>query len=128
MYKRLLTAIFSLSSILGLTAQVDPNIRSVTTTEFRSLLETKGIILIDVRTAAEFKESHIAQAKNIDVLKGSFQTEAAKLDTTKRLAVYCKTGRRSKAAAKQLSALGFKVVDLDKGLIDWISKGYQTIP
>ncbi|MBR5593944.1 MAG: rhodanese-like domain-containing protein, partial [Bacteroidaceae bacterium] len=52
--------------------------------------------------------------------------QSANLDKTKTLAVYCRSGRRSKAAANVLVEQGFRVVELDKGIIGWQQAGYPV--
>ena len=46
------------------------------------------------------------------VIKPSLTKEAP-------VAVYCKSGRRSRKAANILTELGFNVYNLDKGIEDW---------
>ena len=53
---------------------------------------------------------------NIDVRDSLFtQNATQQLDKARPVAVYCKGGVRSRQAARQLSALGFQVYNLDKG-------------
>lgn len=85
---------------------------------------TSGAIVIDVRTKREFREDHLSNAINIDVLDDSFEREIAKLDKTKTYFVYCKTGKRSDAAEKAMKEKGFtKLITLDGGIIAWKEQG-----
>ena len=43
----------------------------------------------------------------------------ASLDKKRTVAVYCRSGRRSKNAAGQLVKEGFKVVELEGGFLGW---------
>ena len=43
------------------------------------------------------------------------------------MALYCRSGRRSKAAAKQLSQAGFNVVELDGGYNTWKERSVTFI-
>lgn len=80
-----------------------------------------GAQLVDVRTAEEYAQGHIAAARNIDIRKKSFLAEAdSLLDKSKPVAVYCKGGVRSRIAAKQLLARGFMVYNLQEGYDGWI--------
>lgn len=90
--------------------------------------EKKGLQLIDVRTAQEFKEGHIKGAINIDYYKSDFKQLLAKLDKSKPIAVYCTVGGRSGAGAKIVQQLGFKeVYDLEGGIVLWQRNGYKLV-
>lgn len=77
--------------------------------------------LVDVRRPNEFLEGHIEGALNIDFLEDGFaQKVERKLDKDKPVMLYCRSGRRSAAAARELEALGFKeIYDLKGGFLDW---------
>ena len=80
----------------------------------------KDIQLVDVRTAKEFKEGHIANAINIDVNSPDFEANILKLNKNKRVYVYCRTGKRSVSAAKKMDSLGFsRIYNLTKGIEGW---------
>ncbi|HEY9177015.1 MAG TPA: rhodanese-like domain-containing protein [Flavipsychrobacter sp.] len=86
--------------------------------------DKKDEILLDVRTAGEYNDGHIKGAKNIDWYSPSFQDEVAKLDKTKPVFVYCKSGGRSGQATQVLKSMGFKeVYDLEGGITRWKSEG-----
>lgn len=75
-----------------------------------------SIQLVDVRTPQEYTAGKIRDAVNLDVRDSLFTANAVReLDKSRPVAVYCKGGVRSRQAAKQLSALGFRVYNLDKG-------------
>jgi len=44
----------------------------------------------------------------------------------KPIALYCRSGKRSKKAAAILSRKGYKVYELDKGFIGWKEAGKET--
>ena len=94
--------------------------------EFEKLLkENQTIQLVDVRRPDEYQAGHIDKAILINVLDSDFMTKAkSMLDKTKPVAVYCRSGRRSKDAAVMLSKEGFKVYDLDGGFLAWTA--YQS--
>ncbi len=79
----------------------------------------KGLML-DVRTAAEFKEGHIEGAKNIDFLQDDFETNIVQLDKSKPIYVYCKSGGRSAKAIEKLRKQGFtNLYELEGGYGAW---------
>lgn len=100
----------------------DPNFTTYPAAAFDQCWATyPGAQLVDVRTAEEYAQGHIAAARNIDIRKKSFLAEAdSLLDKSKPVAVYCKGGVRSRIAAKQLLARGFMVYNLQEGYDGWI--------
>jgi rhodanese-related sulfurtransferase len=92
---------------------------SVNAEEFAREIAKEGVQLVDVRTASEYAEGHIPNAVNIDVNLPDFADKIGKLDKDRTVAIYCRSGRRSKKAAEQAVKLGFKVVELDGGVLSW---------
>ena len=87
---------------------------------FAELIQNPDVQLLDVRTSEEYAEAHLDKAINIDVKKQRFMDQAVeRLDTTKVVAVYCRSGRRSANAAEMLAEKGFKAVNLEGGIIAW---------
>jgi rhodanese-related sulfurtransferase len=88
---------------------------------FADSIDNPGVQLVDVRTPDEFAAGNIPGSVNIDVLTGHFgETAATMLDKAYTVAVYCRSGNRSKNAAKTLSMMGYNVVELDGGYNDWV--------
>lgn len=113
----------SFSSMLSCSAQ-SSDFRSVSADEFETAIADTAIVRLDVRTAEEYAEGHIANAINIDVLKDDFEQKAvATLPKDRTIAINCRSGRRSKNAARILVKNGYKVIELDAGYIGWVSKG-----
>lgn len=105
--------------------QCDTCVIRADTAAFKSMLEKKDGILIDVRTPAEYKSSHIKGAINIDYRAASFEKKIGKLDKRKTYYLYCGTGNRSEQAAVYMKSKGFcKVVSLKRGLAAWKEAGY----
>ena len=95
--------------------------QSVTAEEFANIIaDTTTVILVDVRTAEEFGSGHIERAINIDVKLDDFEEKAINvLPKDKAIALYCRSGRRSKKAAEILTGNGYKVIELDSGYNGW---------
>ncbi|MDE6298176.1 MAG: rhodanese-like domain-containing protein [Muribaculaceae bacterium] len=88
--------------------------------EFSRFIEQKDVQLLDVRTPEEYDAGHIAGAVNIDIFDDGFLNEALeRLDKSKPVAVYCRSGKRSADAANLLSSEGFKVTNLLGGILAW---------
>ena len=82
--------------------------------------------MVDVRTEDEYNEGHLSfdGVKNIDMKQPDFINRAEEeLDKGKTVAVYCRSGRRSADAARQLAECGFKVIDLKGGILEWQATG-----
>ena len=87
---------------------------------FATLIADSSVVVLDVRTAAEFAEGHIQGAILIDQGQSDFIEKAkAALPAEKTIAVYCRSGRRSANAAGRLSDIGYKCVNLKGGIIAW---------
>lgn len=87
---------------------------------FAKLLANDNVQLLDVRTPDEYAEGHIAGAKNIDIYDDDFISQATEsLDKSKPVAVYCRSGKRSAEAARRLAERGYKVTNLEGGIIAW---------
>ena len=94
--------------------------------EFDSLIQNEDIQRLDVRTLAEYSEGHITKTININVMDDSFASMAdSLLQKDKPVAVYCRSGNRSKKAAAILSEKGYKVFELDKGFNSWQEAGKE---
>lgn len=118
--KRLMGIITMLCSLFGCSAQTE-GFKSLTVKENAKAIEDTAIVRLDVRTAEEFAEGHIAKTLNIDVLKNDFESKAvAMLPKNHIIAVNCRSGKRSKNAARILVKNGFKVIELDGGYNDWV--------
>lgn len=88
-------------------------------TGFARTIADTTVLLIDARTPAEYAAGHIPGAMNIDVTGSRFDEQVARLDRTRPVAVYCRSGNRSKTAARKFASQGFRVYELDKGLNGW---------
>ena len=99
-------------------------VHSVSVEAFADSISRPGVQLVDVRTPEEFNSGNIPGSVNIDVMTGHFGEEASGLlDKSRTVAVYCRSGNRSKNAAKMLSMMGYNVVELDSGYKAWQESG-----
>ena len=97
-------------------------------TEFEKKTSEAGVVILDVRTAGEFSEGHIANAINIDVEGMTFEGDISKLDKTATYAVYCHSGRRSAIAVGKMKDAGFKnLFNLTNGIQDWQAAGLPLV-
>ena len=121
---KLMGILIMLCSLFGCSSAQTQGFKSLTVDEYAKAIEDTGIVRLDVRTAEEYADGHIANTINIDVLKDDFEKKAkAILPKDKVIAVNCRSGKRSKNAARILVKNGFKVIELDAGYNDWLAKG-----
>lgn len=121
---KLMGILIMLCSLFGCSSAQTQGFKSLTVDEYAKAIEDTGIVRLDVRTAEEYADGHIANTINIDVLKDDFEKKAkATLPKDKVIAVNCRSGKRSKNAARILVKNGFKVIELDAGYNDWLAKG-----
>lgn len=93
--------------------------------EFDKLRATNtNIVILDVRSAAEFHKGRIAGATNIDIGSLRFEEKIGALDKSKTYVVTCAVGMRSARACRKLDVLGFKeLYDLAPGFDGWKKAG-----
>ena len=114
---------FSLLALFSCKGQND-----LTVNEFESMLAADATVqLLDVRTPEEFAEEHIGSAMNIDWKADGFAEKVqAQMATERPVMVYCRSGRRSAAAASALEKLGFKTYNLKGGIVAWTDAGKRV--
>lgn len=80
--------------------------------------------LLDVRTAAEFKEEFIGNAVNVSVNELAAKQNQLPKDKETPILVYCLTGARSQRVAGTLAKQGYKnVYNLSGGINAWKTAG-----
>ena len=115
-----------LCNLLGCTAQ-QQKFESLDTEAFEQAISDTSVVRLDVRSIDEYSDGHIANAVNIDVMKSDFEERATSiLPKDKTIAVYCRSGRRSKKAAGILVENGYKVIELNHGITGWVNAGKKT--
>lgn len=88
--------------------------------DFKEVLSGDDVVVIDVRTAAEFESGHLPGAINIDVMDPQFASRIQDLDPTATYALYCRSGQRSQTAQAQLRQIGIdQTVGLSGGIQVW---------
>ncbi len=112
---------FFLSGPKATTADVDPQ-------KFAELTKEKDIVILDVRSAFEFKGDKIAGSQNVSYTSGGFKSYVEKLDKSKTYLVYCASGSRSAGAVTTMQGLGFEnIYNLKGGMENWKSAGLPVV-
>ena len=114
-------------SFFGLFGQTD-KFKTVGVEEFAKAVADTLFVVLDVRTSEEHAEGHIPGTHyNIDVLEDSYtETVLKTLPKDKPVALYCRSGNRSKNAARILAENGYQVLELGTGFRGWAAAGREV--
>lgn len=128
---RKLLALFAASFLsiggIGACGGSEKTFKTVDAPVFAEGVRRDNPVLVDVRTPEEYAEGHLPGALNIDFKSEGFLSSAeSTLGTDRPVYVYCRSGRRSAAAASQLAEKGYSVVNLEGGIIDWEKRGFPV--
>ena len=94
---------------------------------FAQLMENPDVVLLDVRTQQEYDEGHLQGAMLIDQGREDFMQVAKDvIPAGKKIAVYCRSGRRSANAAEKLAGQGYVVTNLKGGILAWKEAGMEV--
>ena len=126
MLKSLFILMLSILGFMGCTAQ---NGSSIDSKEAYGLIKAdSNIAILDVRTAKEFADGHVAGAVNIDVNQADFAQKIDELDRSKTYIVYCRSGRRSSKAVGIMATKGFKnLYNVSDGFLGWNKNGLPFV-
>ena len=115
---------FSFFGLFGQTGKF----RTVDVAEFAKAVADTSYVVLDVRTPAEHAAGHIPGTHfNIDVLEDDYTDTVLKvLPKDKPVALYCRSGNRSKNAARILAEQGYRVLELGTGFRGWAAAGNEV--
>ncbi len=118
------------SSTVATTAAATPAVTLVSATEAASIQANPpaSLVVLDVRTQAEFDQGHLEGAIVIDFYAADFAEQLSQLDPSVPYLVYCQSGNRSGQATSLMADLGFtNVTDVDGGIAAWSQAGLPTV-
>ena len=92
--------------------------------DFKYQINNDNVLLFDIRTMDEFNSGHLKGSINIDFYEEKlFDKFFKKVNKSKPIYIYCRSGNRSKKSSEKLKKLGFvKIFDLEGGYKNWIKK------
>jgi rhodanese-related sulfurtransferase len=113
---------FLLFPILIFSQEIDSFYELVSYDIYKNKISSKDALVFDVRTTEEFNLGHIKGSINIDFYDEKlFVDFFQKINKTKPIYIYCRSGNRSKKSSEILKKIGFvKVYDLLGGYKNWI--------
>jgi len=86
------------------------------------------MVVLDVRTPAEFEEGHLEGAILVDFYDADFVEQLADLDPDQPYLLYCRSGNRSGETIGVMQQLGFAdVANVDGGILAWEQAGHPTV-
>ena len=98
----------------------DTGYKSISQEEAVKMMEEEDeYTIVDVRTEEEFREGHIPGAVNIPNEEITDKRPSMLGDTDEILLIYCRSGNRSKQAAKKLADMGYTKVYEFGGINTW---------
>jgi rhodanese-related sulfurtransferase len=89
---------------------------------------TDGMMVLDVRTPAEFADGHLEGAVLVDFTAPDFRERLEDLDPETPYLMYCRSGNRSGQARAVMAELGFvDVADIEGGTLAWAAAGHPLV-
>ena len=101
-------------------ATMDNSYQQISQEEAWDMMNTRQVVILDVREQNEFDAGHISGAVLLPV--GTITAETASTvipDLDSVVLVYCRSGNRSKTASKALAELGYTEVYEFGGINTW---------
>lgn len=118
---------FRLLALLMLVLLAVPALaRDISVQDAAALLQNppQGLVILDVRTPAEFREGHLPGAVNMDYFGGPFETQVQSLPKTAPVLLYCRTGNRSGSAYDIMTKAGIgNILHMNEGITKWQQLG-----
>lgn len=105
----------------GCTASPKPNpIKTISSAQALTMYQQESdLLIIDVRTVAEFKEGHIPNSINVPLDVISNQIASIVPNKDDQIVIVCRSGNRSAQAANILRDLGYtNIIDMG-GILTW---------
>jgi len=115
--------------LISLSLNSQNSIESISYADYLNIDNANDFIVIDVRTPEEHKIKKIKNSININFYDEKFIDFFNIYDKDENILIYCRSGRRSLEAVKNLSNKGFiniydlkgGILALDKSLVDFDS-------
>ena len=102
--------------------------KAIKPAELTGLLNQGGALVVDLSAIADFEKGHLPGSRNI--VPSQFDPEAKLLASARQspVALVCRNGMASTAAAKKLKKAGFEQVYwLDGGIAAWEAAGLPLV-
>ena len=119
--KRIVFLMFVMMLMAGCAEKKPDNAyRQISQEEAKQMMDTRDVIILDVREQDEFDAGHIPGAVLLSVGRISEDTAAAVIPSQDaQVLVYCRSGNRSKTASAALAELGYTNIYEFGGINTW---------
>ena len=120
----------SVYSKIAANASLKNGVKEITYDQFMQIRNSgQTYILLDVLPASSYAKGHIEGARSFPLETINKDTVSAMLSKDSDIIVYCGSFQcgASTSAAKQLSDLGYKVLDYKGGRQEWQDKGNKLV-
>lgn len=103
----------------------------------KSLIENSDFTIVDIRTEPEWRQTGVVKGSHLITFfdaQGNYDAKAflKKMDELakegKEIALICRTGNRTGQVANFMSQQGYEVKNLDGGVMNLASEGYDFEP
>ncbi len=103
------------------------NYGNVSVSEAYDLIQNEaGLVVLDVRTQAEYNDGHIEGAILIPVAE--IADRLNELSADDEILVYCRSGNRSSTAVGIMGDAGFtKIYHMNQGMNGWLAEGLPVV-
>ena len=93
---------------------MDTEFKIITPKELTNYIHQYSTLIVDLREPEDYRSGHIPGAINIpyDML----DTQLYRLDYYKQILLYCDRGNASLLASRNLSRMGYPVIDISGGI------------
>lgn len=105
--------------LMKITANKVPDYRVINSEQAKAMIDEGDVLIVDVRTVEEYNDGYIPDAYNVplDQIEAGIGNVSSSKDDT--ILVYCRSGNRSKVAARILTEMGYTNVYDFGGIVDW---------
>ncbi len=87
--------------------------------EAKEIMDSRKVVILDVRTPQEYSSGHIKKAINVELRDIPKTIQTVIKDQEQEILVYCLTGARSRLATRALGKLGYTNVSDFGGINGW---------
>lgn len=96
------------------------SVNTITPEQAKEIIDNNpDCVILDVRTQEEYDEGHIKGAVLLPDSEIAARAKEVLTDKDAVILVYCRSGRRSALAAKELAQMGYTQIHDFGGIIDW---------
>lgn len=121
-----------ITAIVGIAMMQSPQStnRSITVQKtLEKIQNDTNVVLLDVRTAQEWngETGHLKGAILIPIQELDSRVHELDPYKQKTIIAYCRSGNRSGRATEYLTKIGFKVLNMEGGILKWNGEKYPVV-